>query len=112
MRKINIKRVAYELYKQAWIDSHTTPDARLDELREYYLYCKECVENGDKPETHRNALEESGYPGGMLYVCYKEFCGAEYLVPEYIEQLLKNDELIALYRADRGIKGRFRKEAR
>lgn len=104
MRKFNIKRAAYELYKQAWIDSHTTPDTRLNELRDYYLYCKECEEDGDKPESHKGVLEESGYPGGMLYVCYEEFCGEEYLIPEYIEQLLKNDELIALYRADRGIK--------
>lgn len=66
MRKINIKRVAYELYKQAWIDSHTTPDARLDELREYYLYCKECVENGDKPETHRALLKKAA----ILAVCF------------------------------------------
>ena len=104
MKKFNIKKVAYELYKQAWVDSHTTPEARLDELREYFLYCKECVDDGDTPATHKSSLEESGYPGGMIYVCYGEFCNNEYLVQEYIEQLLKNDELIALYRADRGIK--------
>ena len=104
MKKFNIRKVAYELYKQAWVDSHTTPEIRLAELREYFLYCKECADDGDKPETHKSSLEENGYPGGMLYVCYNEFCSNEYLVPEYIEQLLKSDELIALYRADMGIK--------
>ena len=36
----NISKVAYELYKQEWIDTHTTRDMRLDALREYHLYRK------------------------------------------------------------------------
>ena len=36
--KFNIREIAYELYKQNWVDTHTTREMRLDALREYCSY--------------------------------------------------------------------------
>ena len=36
--EFDISEIAYELYKQNWVDTHTTREMRLDALREYYSY--------------------------------------------------------------------------
>lgn len=98
---MNIRKIAYELYKQDWLDEHTTPEMRLRDLQEYYYYVQECQELGDRPCSYRKWLEEYGIRGS-LYVCYSEFLDAEYLDKDYICHLLgNNDVLLNLYFRDR-----------
>lgn len=97
----DISELTYELYVQDWIDQHTTPASRLQSIREYYAYIQECMECGDAtPDSYENYLADYGYHGA-LYVCYDEFCGAEYLDESYIAHLLNNDPaMVRAYQAD------------
>ena len=42
-----ISEVAYELYKQNWIDTHTTPKLRLQVINDYYDYIQEAMDKSD-----------------------------------------------------------------
>lgn len=97
----DISELAYQLYIQDWIDQHTTPEIRLQSIREYYAYIQECMADGDPtPDSYENYLDENGYHGS-LYVCYDEFCDAEYLDAGYITHLLNNEPmLVKAYHAD------------
>lgn len=94
-----ISQVAYELYKQDWVDTYTTAVERLDALREYSRYNMECAEDGEEVESFEEWLWDVGY-GGSFYVCYDEFLDAEYQDKGYIRALLVDEELIALYYQD------------
>lgn len=96
-----IPEMVYDLYKQDWIDEHTTPQARLKSIHEYYAYIQECMEYGDtQPDSYEDYLFDYGFDGS-LYVCYDEFLGAEYLDRSYVAHLLNNDPvLMAAYDAD------------
>lgn len=96
----NISKVAYELYKQEWIDTHTTRDMRLDALREYHLYRKECINNDFEVDSFDEWISEAGYGSGSLYACYAEFCDIEYHDKEHMCELLSDKKLIELYYSD------------
>lgn len=97
---LEISKVAYELYKQDWVDQHTTALARLKNIREYYAYVAECEEFGDEPDSYEDWLFDYGYHGA-LYACFGEFCDEEYHDVEYIKGLLGNDEeLVGKYLED------------
>ena len=68
-----ISEVAYELYKQNWIDTHTSPEMRLKALRDYYQYVDECLDNAEPYESFEKWIYEQGYDGGILYVSFDEF---------------------------------------
>lgn len=101
---IKISEVAYELYKQDWIDSHTTPAIRLESLREYFKYKKECIENDFEIDSFEEWLFENCYTKDGrsvgVYACYNEFLEEEYLDYEYMYELLLDDELIEMYFKD------------
>lgn len=88
-----ITEMAYDLYKQDWIDQHTTPHMRLKSIHDYYAYVQECMELDDEPESYEDYLFEYGFDGS-LYVCYDEFCDAEYQDQSYITNLLNNDPVL------------------
>ena len=92
---MRISEIAYELYKQNWVDTHTTREMRLDVLREY---CS-CNEELDL-YSFDDWINEVGYGSGSLYVCYGEFCDAEYRDERYMCELLYDERLIQLYKAD------------
>lgn len=98
---INIKELAYELYKQDWIDSHVTPQMSLDTIKNYYKEKQECIDEGYPMDySFDEWLEIEGYCG-FLYVCYDEFCEAEYLDKEYMVDLLNDNKMfIEMYLAD------------
>lgn len=100
---MDISKVAYELYKQDWIDAHTTPEMRLESLRDYFDYLLDCAEEGYDGESYEVWLDDVGYGQGSLYVCYEEFCDMEYHDVEYIKGLLGADELFEMYCKDIGI---------
>lgn len=96
----DISEIAYELYKQDWIDSNVTQEDRLNTLRKYFKYRKECLENNDEVDSFDEWLWESGYGNGSLYVCYEEFCDEEYRDRDYIRYLLNDTELFLMYCED------------
>ena len=98
----SISRFAYDLYKQDWIDTHTNSKMRLDAVRNYRGYVLECIKEGFEIDSFEEWIEEVGY-GGSIYVCYEEFCDAEYHDKDYICRLLRllgSIDLIALYYND------------
>ena len=94
---MNIQKIAYELYKQNWVDTHTTREMRLETIREYFHYCKES-EDGHLAVI--DWLEDVGYGSGSLYVCFEEFLGAEYKDVRYMKYLLKEKALFDAYTDD------------
>lgn len=97
----DISELAYDLYKQDWIDQHTTPATRQKAILDYYNYVQECLEDEIDPDSFEEYLEEYGYDNSSLYVCYDEFIDAEYMDESYITNLLKgHPALIAAYKED------------
>lgn len=90
---VDISMVAYALYKQDWVDQHTTPLVRLQSIREYHDYLQECADEGEAPCTYEEYLSDFGFQGA-LYVCYEEFCDEEYHDMGYIKSLLGGDEAL------------------
>ena len=95
-----ISKVAYELYKQNWIDTHTTRDVRMDDIRNWG---ETEIENDDGTLacTYEEYREEFGYLGTGLYVCYEEFLDEEYQDREFMKELLQSDALISAYLEDK-----------
>ena len=88
-----ILEAAYELYKQDWINNHTTPELRLEVIRDYYDYIQDSMEDEDCEDIEDcDTLEEyiynNGYPNGEMYVCFDEFVDNEFNDKEYMKELL------------------------
>lgn len=94
-----IKEMAYDLYKQNWIDTNTTREMRLDCLREYYSYIIECNELDIEIDSFDDWLFNNGY-NGSLYVCYDEFLVHEYQDKDFISTLFSDDTLVEMYLKD------------
>ena len=92
---MNIRKLCYELYKIDWKHSHITREREMDSIKDYY----EGLINNDSEYTYENYIEEFGY-NGELYVCFEEFCDAEYYNVDYMRTLLDNDRLINIYHED------------
>ena len=94
---MDISQLCYELYKIDWKYSHMiTPERQMDSLKNYF---EDARYFPDGEYSYNDYLEEHGYDG-ELYACYDEFCETEYLDKEYIEHLLDNEKLFAVYCAD------------
>ena len=87
MSRNMLQEIAYELYKQDWIDSHTTAEERLQSLQEYY---DEFLDGEYPYGSYEEYLEERGF-GGNIYACFPEFLDAEYQDEGYMRHLLGND---------------------
>ena len=92
---MDIRKLCYELYKIDWKHSHITKEREMDSIKDYY----EGLINNDSEYTYENYIEEFGY-NGELYVCFEEFCDAEYYNVDYMRTLLDNDRLINIYHED------------
>ena len=92
---MDIRKLCYELYKIDWKHSHITKEREMDSIKDYY----EGLVDNDSEHTYEDYIEEFGYDG-ELYVCYEEFCDAEYYDVDYMRTLLDNDELINIYHKD------------
>ena len=92
---MNIRKLCYELYKIDWKHSHITKEREMDSIKDYY----EGLIDNDSEYTYEDYIEEFGYDG-ELYVCYEEFCDAEYYDVDYMRTLLDNDKLINIYHED------------
>lgn len=93
---MDIRKLCYELYKIDWKHSHMiTKEREMDSIKDYY----EGLIDNDSEYTYEDYIEEFGYDG-ELYVCYEEFCDAEYYDVDYMRTLLDNNELINIYHKD------------
>ena len=93
---MNIRKLCYELYKIDWKHSHMiTKEREMDSIKDYY----EGLIDNDIEYTYEDYIEAFGYDG-ELYVCYEEFCDAEYYDVDYMRTLLDNDKLINIYHED------------
>ena len=92
---MDIRKLCYELYKIDWKHSHITKEREMDSIKDYY----EGLIDNDNEYTYEDYIEEFGYDG-ELYVCFEEFCDAEYYDVDYMRTLLDNDKLINIYHED------------
>lgn len=93
---MDIRKLCYELYKIDWKHSHMiTKEREMDSIKDYY----EGLIDNDSEYTYEDYIEEFGY-NGELYVCFEEFCDAEYYNVDYMRTLLDNDRLINIYHED------------
>ena len=92
---MDIRKLCYELYKIDWKHSHITKEREMDSIKDYY----EGLIDNDNEYTYEDYIEEFGY-NGELYVCFEEFCDAEYYNVDYMRTLLDNDRLINIYHED------------
>ena len=92
---MDIRKLCYELYKIDWKHSHITKEREMDSIKDYY----EGLIDNDSEYTYEDYIEEFGYDG-ELYVCFEEFCDAEYYDVDYMCTLLDNDKLINIYHED------------
>lgn len=93
---MNIRKLCYELYKIDWKYSHMiTKEREMDSIKDYY----EGLIDNYIEYTYEDYIEEFGY-NGELYVCFEEFCDAEYYDVDYMCTLLDNDRLINIYHED------------
>lgn len=95
MSRSLLKEVAYELYKQDWIDGHSSREMRLKSLQEYYnTFLNETTFS----DSYEEYLEEHGF-AGMIYSSFAEFVTNEYLDKEYMQHLL-GEEIYAYFKEE------------
>ena len=96
----DIRWIAYQLYKQDWLNTHVTNEQRVQAAKEYQQYRQSCPEFDDPVDSFDVWLRENGF-GGSLYACFDEFCCTDYLDSNRILELFYGDEqLITLYKQD------------
>lgn len=84
---------AYELYKEDWKRRMLTQKDLLAAKAEWFEALEEF--GYDEFEYPFSDFEEEQGYGGSLYVCFEEFCGAEFQDDGYLEELLgKDSELL------------------
>ena len=93
---MEIRKLAYELYKIDWKQSHMiTPEIEKDNLKDYY----EGLVDFDGSYSYEDYVEEFGY-NGEIYVRFEEFLDCEYQDADYIRELFDNDALFVEYLQD------------
>lgn len=91
----DIQKLAYELYKIDWKQSHMiTPQVEKDALKDYY----EGLTNSDFDDefNYEEYIDEFGYDG-QIYACYDEFLDSEFQDKEYMRSLIDDNKLYMEY---------------
>lgn len=87
-----IGEIAYERYRKVWFHDHITV-SRLNCTKEAYReYVKECEEWNSIPDSFAEYVEDNGFYGGELWVCYDEFLGVEYMDSSFMQSILNKAE--------------------
>ena len=96
MRKQELRKCIYELYKQEWIHSHLSNQQIKDSIVDYF----ELVDSSEE-FTFQDYVEEYGFTSGKVYACYDEFMDNEYCNIEFIKPLLEDyQNLFEEYKKD------------
>ena len=109
MTKEQMKKKLYGLYQLDWMMSHGYSLADLmrgmnSEAIDHDEHIFNTEQDGMHADIERIFSEWEcfeGFPGGCIYVCFDEFCGAELTMPDYIQGLLDvadDDELTEAYK--------------
>ena len=87
MTKKELKKFAYKQYQLDWMRTHGySIDDIIKELNNIY---QECEDTEDRcPQKLYDEFEEEYGFRGSLWVCFDEFCGAEFLDNNYMEHIL------------------------
>lgn len=93
--QLNIKFVAYVLYKQHWM-KRVSPERQLATVQEY-LDSVAPEDRGDY--TLADYIYEQGY-NGELYVCYEEFLDVEYKDINFMREILRDEDVWQAYLDD------------
>lgn len=97
MRKQELRKCIYELYKQEWIHSHLSNQQIKDSIVDYF----EGLVDSSEEFTFRDYVEEYGFTNGEVYACYDEFMDNEYCNIEFIKPLLEDyQNLFEEYKKD------------
>ena len=87
-----IGEIAYERYRKVQFQDHITV-SRLNCTKEAYReYVKECEEWNSIPDSFAEYVEDNGFYGGELWVCYDEFLGVEYMDSSFMQSILNKAE--------------------
>ncbi len=109
MTEEQMKRRLYDLYQLDWMMTHSY--SLTDLMRgvgSEAVYHDEHIFDTEQDGMHADVegifVEwegDVGFPGGCIYACFDEFCGAELTMPDYIQGLLdvaNNDDLTEAYK--------------
>lgn len=94
----DISKVAYELYKQNWIDTHTTSEMRLDFIREWG---EMEIQNDDEYSAYPYSEYKEDYGVGPRYDSYDDFLDSAYQDKDLMKKLLQSKSLIKAYLEDK-----------
>ena len=87
-----LKEYCYKLYKFHWMRTHGYDIE--DIIKQMSIIYQECEDEEDrKPENLYKEFEEEFGFNGELWVCFDEFCNAEFLDSDYMDYLLSNKQL-------------------
>lgn len=96
MTEEQMKKRLYELYQLDWLMSHGY--SLRDVIKgmgdheavdhDSYIHDSEVGMYADVERIFSEWESDVGFPGGCIYVCFDEFCGAELNMPVYIQKLL------------------------
>ena len=95
MTKKELKEYCYNLYQLDWMRTHGYAiEDIIKELETIYQECQDCVytEECSPKNLYKEFEEEFGF-SGSLWVCFDEFCSAEFKDSAYIEYLLMSPPL-------------------
>jgi hypothetical protein len=100
LEKEELKRELYETYKQEWLDENVSPEMAEEARKEYE---SEKAEYGEDFEysSFEEYIEDVGYGGGSLYVCYEEFIDCEYQDADWLSGHLTAKDAMRLAEYDR-----------
>lgn len=98
----DIRKRAYDRYLHDWMVSRGISIADINSATQAWM--NECSENEDYDISFSEFLFEHGF-GGSSWVSFEEFLGAEYLMEDYMRNILTDDEF-SQYLLDRGISAR------
>lgn len=87
-----ISKIAYERYKKIWFHDHITVNQFNRTKEAYQEYIKECEEWNSIPDSFAEYIEENGFYGGELWVCYDEFLDVEYMDSSFMQSILDKAE--------------------
>ncbi len=87
---MNIRKIAYELYKIDWVNRHISLEEQLRAYREYAI---EKDINYEESYSFDDFLFDNGY-NNELYVFEEDFLESLYLNEEYMESLIPHNSVL------------------
>lgn len=87
-----IGEIAYERYRKVWFHDHITVNQFNRTKEAYQEYIKECEEWNSIPDSLAEYIEDNGFYGGELWVCYDEFLDVEYMDSSFMQSILNKAE--------------------